>query len=278
MDNAHTTKGNTMSDSWLGLEGKQVIVTGGASGIGRHVVAGLRRAGAHVACFDLTVADGVDAETGARLYRVDITDPVAVEAAVARVCADLGGVTTLVNNAGVNLPRLLVDARGEAPQYELDVTSFDFMMGVNVKGAFLMAQAVARRLVQAGSGTIVNMTSESGSEGSKGQSAYAASKAALNGFTLSWAKELGPLGVRVVGVAPGILEATGLRSEAYNQALAYTRDTTVDNLSPDYAKSIPLGRPGRLDEIADLVCYLTSDRSSYVTGTTFTISGGKSRG
>ncbi|MEZ5088411.1 MAG: SDR family oxidoreductase [Micropruina sp.] len=79
-------------------------------------------------------------------------------------------------------------------------------------------------------------------------------------------------------MAPGILEATGLRSEAYNQALAYTRDTTVDNLSPDYAKSIPLGRPGRLDEIADLVCYLTSDRSSYVTGTTFTISGGKSRG
>ncbi len=266
-----------MSD-WLGLKKKTVIVTGGASGIGKHIVESLRRAGAKVACFDLSVEDGVDANTGARTYKVDITDANSVEAAVARVCDDLGDPTTLVNNAGVNLPRLLVDARGEAPQYELDSKAFDFMFAVNVKGAFLMAQAVARRLVQAGTGTIINVTSESGSEGSKGQSAYSASKAAVNGFTLSWAKELGPLGIRVVGVGPGILEPTGLRSPAYNDALAYTRNTTVDNLSPDYAKTIPLGRPGKLDEIADLVCYLTSDRASYITGTTVTISGGKSRG
>lgn len=266
-----------MSD-WLGLKRKTVIVTGGASGIGKHIVEGLRRSGAKVACFDLSVEDGVDANTGARTYKVDITDANSVEAAVARVADDLGDPTTLVNNAGVNLPRLLVDARGEAPQYELDSKAFDFMFAVNVKGAFLMAQAVARRLVRAGTGTIINVTSESGSEGSKGQSAYSASKAAVNGFTLSWAKELGPLGIRVVGVGPGILEPTGLRSPAYNDALAYTRNTTVDNLSPDYAKTIPLGRPGKLDEIADLVCYLASDRASYITGTTVTITGGKSRG
>lgn len=267
-----------MSEAWLGLDDKVVIVTGGASGIGKHVVEGLRRSGATVAVFDLSVSDSVDAETGAHLYRVDITDPVSVETAVARVCAELGEVTTLVNNAGVNLPRLLVDVKGEAPQYELDVKSFDFMFAVNVRGAFLVAQAVARRLVKAGRGTIINVTSEAGTEGSKGQSAYSASKAAVNGFTLSWAKELGPLGVRVVGVAPGILEPTGLRNPAYNDALAYTRDTTVDNLSPDYAKVIPIGRPGKLDEIADLVCYLASDRSSYITGTTVTATGGKSRG
>lgn len=267
-----------MSEEWLGLDSKTVIVTGGASGIGKHIVSGLTRAGAKVACFDLSVADGVDDETGARTYEVDVTNADSVEAAVAQVCADLGDPTTLVNNAGVNLPRLLVDARGEAPQYELDSKAFDFMFAVNVKGAFLMAQAVARRMIEAGAGTIINVTSESGSEGSKGQSAYSASKAAVNGFTLSWAKELGPLGIRVVGVGPGILEPTGLRSPAYNEALAYTRNTTVDNLSPDYAKTIPLGRPGKLDEIADLVCYLTSDRASYLTGTTVTISGGKSRG
>ncbi len=267
-----------MSDSWLGLDTKRVIVTGGASGIGKHIVEGLCRAGATVACLDLSVEDGLDPQTRAHNFRVDITDPAAVEETVTRIEDELGGITTLVNNAGVNLPRLLVDVQGEHPEYELDARSFDFMFGVNVKGALLMAQAVARRLVKAGSGTIVNVSSEAGSEGSKGQSAYSASKGAMNGFTLSWAKELGPLGIRVVGIAPGILEPTGLRNPAYNEALAYTRNTTVDNLSPDYAKVIPIGRPGKLDEVADLVVYLTSDRSSYITGTTVTITGGKSRG
>ncbi|MFT3861490.1 sorbitol-6-phosphate dehydrogenase subunit [Micropruina sp.] len=267
-----------MSDSWLALDSKVVIVTGGASGIGKHIVAGLRRVGAQVACLDLSVVDGPDPETGAHNYSVDVTDPASVASVVARVCADLGTPTTLVNNAGVNLPRLLVDVQGDRSDYELNTASFDFMFNVNVKGVFLMAQAVARHLVAAGSGTIINVTSEAGSEGSKGQSAYSASKAAVNGFTLSWAKELGPYGVRVVGIAPGILEPTGLRSPAYNDALAYTRGTTVDNLSPDYAKVIPIGRPGKLDEIADLVCYAASDRASYITGTTLTITGGKSRG
>lgn len=178
-----------MSNNWLDIEDKIVIVTGGNSGIGKHIVEGLRAAKAQVACFDISVEDGVDAETGVFNLKVDVTDPEAVEAAVARVCEELGEVTTLVNNAGVNLPRLLVDVRGEAPQYELDTKSFDFMFNINVKGAFLMAQAVARRLIKAGAGTIVNVTSEAGSEGSKGQSAYSASKGAMNGFTLSWAKE-----------------------------------------------------------------------------------------
>ena len=79
-----------MGDRWVNLADKVVIVTGGASGIGRHMVIGLRTAGAAVACFDINVTDGVDDETGARLYKVDITDPEAVEAAVARVCDDLG--------------------------------------------------------------------------------------------------------------------------------------------------------------------------------------------
>ena len=266
-----------MSNTWLDLDDKVVIVTGGDSGIGRHIVEGLRSAGAQVACLDLTVEDGVDV-SGVLDVGVDITDAGAVEAAVATVEEHFGRITTLVNNAGVNQPRLLVDARGEAPQYELDEKSFAFMFDINVKGAFLMAQAVTRRLVRAGAGTIINITSEAGAEGSKGQSAYSATKGALNGFTLSWAKELGPLGIRVVGAAPGILEPTGLRSPAYNEALAYTRSTTVDRLSPDYSRTIPLGRPGTLDEVADVVCFLASDRSAYITGTTVTVTGGKSRG
>lgn len=267
-----------MTDTWLGLDGRVVIVTGGNSGIGKHIVEGLRDAGARVACLDLTVTDGVDEASGVFNVSVDVTNAEAVEAAVAAVEEQFGALDVLVNNAGVNQPRLLVDLRGEAPQYELDEKTFDFMVAVNVKGAFLMAQAVARRLIKAGRGIIINITSEAGSEGSKGQSVYSATKGALNGFTLSWAKELSPLGIRVVGVAPGILEPTGLRSPAYNEALAYTRNTTVDQLSPDYSRTIPLGRPGRLDEIADAVCFLSSDRSSYITGTTITVTGGKSHG
>lgn len=265
-----------MSEEWLGLKDKKIIVTGGASGIGAHIVAQLVKNRAKVANLDLTVETG-EAD-GVFNVKTDITNPDNVHESVERVIEHFGGLDVLVNNAGVNLPRLLVDARGEAPQYELDEKSFDFMFNVNVKGAFLAAQAAARHMVTIGKGTIVNITSEAGTEGSKGQSAYSASKGAVNGFTLSWAKELGPLGVRVIGVGPGILEPTGLRSPAYNEALAYTRNTTVDNLSPDYAKTIPIGRPGKLDEVADLVCFLASDRASYMTGTTVTITGGKSRG
>ena len=115
----------------------------------------------------------------------------------------------------------------EGHQYELDEAVWDKVMNVNLKGVFLCAQAAAREMVRQGSGVILNMSSESGLEGSEGQSVYAASKNAVNSLTRSWAKELGKKGVRVVGVAPGILEATGLRTLAYETALAYTRGITI---------------------------------------------------
>ena len=124
------------------------------------------------------------------------------------------------------------------------------------------------------------MSSESGLEGSEGQSVYAATKAANQNVTRSWAKELGTQGVRVIGVAPGIMETTGMRSEAYEQSLAYTRGISVDELRSKYGStsSIPLGRSGKLSEMADLVVFLSSKRASYLHGTTVNISGGKSRG
>ena len=101
----------------------------------------------------------------------------------------------------------------------------------------------------------------------------------LYSATRSWAKEFGKYGVRVIGVAPGILEATGLRTLAYEEALAYTRGISVDDLRKVYAstKTTPLERSGKLTEVADLVVYLASERASYIHGVTYNVAGGKTR-
>ena len=270
--------------AWLGLEGKAAIVTGGASGIGKAVCHALAEQGASVVVVDVNTETGtatVDElkaqHGGDHLFEAaDVTDRKSVEGLVAKTVATFGKVDILVNNAGINIPRLLVDPAGEE---ELTDAIWDKTVAVNQKGVFLCTQAVARSMIEAaGGGVIVNMASESGLEGSEGQSAYAATKAAIYSLTRSWAKELGKHGIRVVGLAPGILEATALRTEEYERALAHTRGITVKQLREAYKKvSIPLGRAGTLDEVADVVAFLASDRAGYVHGTVINVSGGKSR-
>lgn len=212
-------------------------------------------------------------------WPTDISSASEVNKTVDSIIQRFGRIDGLVNNAGVNFPRLLVDEKAPAGRYELNEAAFEKMVNINQKGVFLMSQAVARKMVKQRNGVIVNVSSESGLEGSEGQSCYAATKAALNSFTRSWSKELGKHGIRVVGVAPGILEKTGLRTPEYEQALAWTRNITVEQLREGYSKnSIPIGRSGRLSEVADFVCYLLSDRASYITGVTTNIAGGKTRG
>ncbi|MGM9540820.1 SDR family oxidoreductase [Anaerovibrio sp.] len=266
-----------MNEDWLGLQDKVVIVTGGASGIGRHVVTTLISAGAKAVIVDMNVTTG-ELLDGAYCVQCNVTDSASVKAMADTVVQKYGRIDALVNNAGINMPRLLVDVQGDRPEYELNDDSFNKMFSVNVKGVFLCAQACAKQMVKQGKGVIVNMSSESGKEGSQGQSAYSATKGAVDSFTRSWAKELGKYNVRVLACAPGIMEATGLRTDAYNEALAYTRGCKPEDLSTDYSKVIPLGRDGKLDEVGDLVAYLVSDRASYIAGTTINISGGKSRG
>lgn len=265
-----------MINTGIQLDGKVIIITGGKSGIGEQIAKQLQKNGANVVVADLNAETGLQAN-GVYAVRCNVTNKESVENLVELTLDKYGKIDGLVNNAGVNLPRLLVDTRGEKPEYELNERDFDFMVAVNQKGPFLCAQAVAKYMVKQKGGVIINMSSESGVEGSSGQSCYSATKGALNGFTRSWAKELGKYGIRVVGVAPGIMEKTGLRTDLYNNSLAYTRNVAVEQLDSNYASSIPLGRTGELKELADLVNYLVSDYSTYITGTTINISGGKSR-
>lgn len=266
-----------MEKGWLNLEDRVVIVTGGASGIGKHTVQTLAAAGAKAVIADVSVNTGEE-QDGAWCVKCDVTRQEDVKAMADAVVKQFGKIDALVNVAGINLPRLLVDVTGERPEFELDEESYDRMFDINVKGMFLCTQACVRQMLKQGGGVVINMSSESGKEGSQGQSVYSATNGAADSLTRSWAKELGKYNIRVAAVAPGILEPTGLRSPAYNEALAYTRGCRVEDLSTDYTKVIPLGRDGKLDEVADLVTYLVSDRASYITGTTIDISGGKSRG
>lgn len=265
-------------NDWLNISGKTVIVTGGSSGIGKSIVDSLLEEGVNVANFD--IQDSNEQHPKLLFVKVDVTSREEVEAGVEQVVKKFGTVDGLVNNAGINIPRLLVDKAESHGKYELSDTVFDKIVAINQKGLYLMSQAVGRILVEKQSGVIVNMSSESGLEGSEGQSAYAATKAAVNSFTRSWAKELGKSNVRVVGIAPGIMEETGLRTLAYEEALSYTRGISVEQLRMGYSKTstIPLGRSGKLYEVADLVCYYLSDRSSYITGVTTNVAGGKTRG
>ena len=269
---------------WLNLEGKVAIVTGGACGLGRAVCEGLAEVGAKVVVADID-EQGAKQLAGALKDKfgpnhisttTNVTDKSSVEAMIQTVLDAFGSIDILVNNAGINIPRLLVDPAGKE---ELTEDIWDKVVLVNQKGIFLCAQAIARIMVQSGKGgVIINMASESGLEGSEGQSVYAATKAAIYNLTRSWAKELGRHNIRVVGIAPGILEATALRSEEYERALAYTRGITIEELRERYkTAAIPLGRSGKLSEVASTVCFLASERAAYIHGTVINVSGGKTR-
>ncbi len=240
--------GKAMND-WLNIKGKTVLVTGASSGIGKAIVEELLELGVNVANFDLS--DNDLRHPNLLFVKVDVTSRSEVEEGVAKIVERFGNIDAVVNNAGINIPRLLIDAENPKGPYELDDETFEKVTMINQKGLYLVSQAVGRILVKNGKGVIVNMASEAGLEGSEGQSAYAAT-----------------------------MEATGLRTLSYEEALAYTRGKTVEDIRAGYASTstTPLGRSGKLREVADLVAFYISDRSSYITGVTTNIAGGKTRG
>jgi sorbitol-6-phosphate 2-dehydrogenase len=268
----------------INLENKVGIVTGGALGIGREIVLNFYKDKMKVVIADINEKTGNEfinelnkLSIGQAIFiKTDVSNKKSVENMVKTTIEKFNNIDILVNNAGINIPRLLVDPQGKE---EINEEIFDRIISINYKGAYLCAQAVAREMIKAKKGVIINMSSESGLEGSEGQSIYASTKAALYSLTRSWAKEMGKFNIRVVGVAPGILEPTALRSPEYERALAYTRGITVEQLKAGYEKTfIPLGRTGKIKEVADLVSFLASELAGYITGTTINIAGGKTRG
>ncbi|QVI35007.1 sorbitol-6-phosphate 2-dehydrogenase [Lacticaseibacillus chiayiensis] len=267
-----------MVNDWLNIDGRVFIVTGGSSGIGDAIVKDLLSNNAKVVNADLK--EGNFKDDNLLFVQTDVTKRDQIELMVAVAKENFGKIDGLVNNAGINIPRILTDPTDPDGKYVIDEANFDKMFTINVKSVWLCSSIIVKELVKQHKGVIVNMSSESGLEGSQGAGIYSGTKGAINGFTRAWAKELGQYNVRMIGVAPGVLEATGLRTLSYEEGLAYSRHETVERLRAGYAKTstIPLGRSGKLSEVADLVTYFLSDRSSYMTGQTVNVSGGKSRG
>lgn len=267
-------RGRRMED-WLEFKNKVCIITGGSRGIGEVIIERLLDVGAKVVNADMLNSSKENSDQYI-FVKTNVASKESVDNLVRRTLDTYGRIDALVNNAGVSRPRLLVDYYGEKPEYELSEDDFDFMTEVNQKGVFLCSQAVARVMVKQRSGVIINMSSDAGLNGSLGQSCYSATKAAVSAFVMSWAKELGKFNIRVIGVAPSINVRTPMNDDVAWNALAYCRGISIDDIAPDYKKIIPLGRPGELIEVADLIVYLISDRASYISGTTINISGAKS--
>lgn len=238
------------------MNGKITIITGGARGIGRAIAERLVEKGGHVALFDLV--DGTDTAAAlrahgvkAQFFSVDVTDYGQVEKAVKAVAEEMGGIDGLVNNAGITKDKLLL---------RMSEDDWDLVMKVNLKGVFNCTKAVVRVLMKKG-GSIVNIASVSGLMGNAGQANYAASKAGIIGFTKSIAKEYAERGIRVNAVAPGFIKT----------------DMTAgldDKYRENVVQSVPLRRMGEPADVANVVYFLLSDYSSYVTGEVINVSGG----
>jgi NAD(P)-dependent dehydrogenase (short-subunit alcohol dehydrogenase family) len=240
------------------LDGKRALVTGGGRGIGLAAASALAQAGAEVTLLARTRAEieaAAEAITArgdkAAALQLDVTDLDAVR----RTVAAAAPFDVLVNNAGTNRP---------APLMEVKVEDFDAIFALNVRAAFFMAQAVARRLIEAKrSGSIINVSSQMGHVGAARRTVYCASKHAMEGFTKAMAIELAPHNIRVNSLGPTFLETPMTRPFFENKAF---RDEVLSK--------IKLGRLGQLEELTGAILFLASDASSLMTGSALVLDGG----
>src|SRR5438128_7177695 len=245
----------------MGLSGRNAMVTGGASGIGRAICLRLARDGADVAVLDLDQAGGRQvADEVAALHRravaveADVASVASVAAAVERVHAALGPVHILVNDAGI---------AGLVPLQDMSEEQWDRMIAVHLKGAFNCTRTVLGDMLATGWGRIVNVSSVAGLSGAPELVHYSAAKAGLIGFTKALAAEVGPRGITVNAIAPGLIDTPLLQRSGWPDSL--TRAIIAQN---------PIKRIGTPEDIAAACAYLVSEAASYVTGQVLSPNGG----
>lgn len=242
------------------LQGQIALVTGGSRGIGRAITLALGQAGAHVVINykgNQTAAEEtlnlLQAANGkGELSVFDIADEAQVDAAVKNIVDAHKNIDILVNNAGVTSDSLLMRMKS---------SDWDQVIGTNLKGTILCTKVVSRHMIKQRAGRIVNLSSVVGQMGNVGQSLYAASKAGIIGFTKAMARELASRAITVNAVAPGFID-TEMTARL------------PEKLREDFLRSVPLGRFGTCQEVADMVVFLAGPTGSYVTGQVFNVNGG----
>jgi len=244
----------------MSLKDKIALVTGGSRGIGREIALALASEGANLAITYTSKQDkALDVvkelkETGVNAVAVkaNVTDNDEVVNMVKKVEKELGKIDILVNNAGITKDNLIIRMTEE---------DWDSVLDVNLKGVFLSTKAVARTMMKKRYGKIINISSVVGMNGNPGQGNYSASKAGVIGFTKSMAKELSSRGIRVNAIAPGFIETD----------MTNVLDEKVKN---EVIKNIPLKTFGKPKDIANLVVFLASEKSDYITGQVIKVDGG----
>ena len=252
------------------FDGRIAVITGAARGIGFGTARRFAEEGASVAILDLDESAARDAAgrleltDGAKAIGIgcDVSNAEAAEAAVQRVVAELGGIHILVNNAGITRDNLL---------FKMSEDDWDLVMGVHLKGAFLMTRAAQKHFVEQRYGKILNLSSVS-ALGNRGQANYAAAKMGVQGFTRTLGIELGPYGINANAVAPGFI-ATEM-----TDATAARVKMSVEDFRAAAAASNPVRRVGFPEDIAAAAAFLCSDEASYITGQTLYVDGGAKLG
>ena len=238
------------------LKDKVCLITGGGRGIGKATALRFAQEGARVAVadVDLAVAAEVAHEIGEHglALQMDVSRRESIESALDQIVSRWGRLDVLVNNAGI-----LRDAQ----LLKLTEEDFDAVIDVNLKSVFSCTQAAARRMVEQGSGVILNASTEVALYGNFGQSNYVAAKSGVIGMTKVWARELGPKGVRVNAVAPGFIET---------RMTAGIPEKVIEKIN----ERVPLRRMGSPEEVANAYLWLASDEASYVNGHVLSVDGG----
>ena len=254
------------------LNGRVAIVTGAGQGIGRGIALSLARAGADVVVNDITL--GTAEETAERVsalgrralvVQADVSDASQVGKLVNRVLEEFGTIHILVNNAGIAFPAFITD---------LGEDTWDRTMAVNLKSMFLCSKAVAPIMMEQRFGKIVNLSSKSGKRGGLWLTAYCTSKFGIIGFTQSLALDLAPYDINVNAICPGTVY-TPLWDNVLKEAYARKLNMDAEQVRDYYTSKIPLGREVTLEEIGNVVVFLCSDASNYMTGQAINITGGQ---